>query len=114
MRFSLSVLLALPLALAIPSQTSPNLTTRAGKGLLARTSGHGGLGGGDNVVCGTIPINKKKYICACFDLGDNTCYTADSKKDDNVVEDDGLISTVIKEVNILQAHCRDILPSKRV
>ena len=102
---AISALLALPLAIAVPSPVanSSTLVTRADNILHARGSLRGKAPGGgkDNVVCGTIAVNRQKYICACYDLGEDTCYRADSKKEDNIVEDDGLISTVIRQVRSL-------------
>lgn len=103
MRFSLA-LFALPLALAIPSPVtnSSGLVSRAENILYARTNLAGKAPGKkNNVVCGTIKVNKYKYICACYDLGEDTCYRADSDNEDNIVEDDGLISTVIREVSLV-------------
>ncbi|KAG7530957.1 hypothetical protein FFLO_04685 [Filobasidium floriforme] len=100
MRFSLAIF-ALPLALAIPSPVtnSSGLVSRAENILYARTNlGSKAPGKKNNVVCGTIKVNKYKYICACYDLGEDTCYRADSDNEDNIVEDDGLISTVIREL----------------
>lgn len=97
MRLSLA-LFALPLALALPSTTSTVTPLHA---LRARTFGFPGQGNNNGLVCGTIPVSKKKYICACYDLGEDTCYRADSGQEDNVVNDDGLISTVIREASVL-------------
>jgi hypothetical protein len=109
MRFSLFSLLALPLALALPSpvSNSSELFSRD-QMLTARTNLFNSLGNygknnndKDEVICANIPSapGSKKYICVCYDLDDDTCYRADSKNPDNVVKDDKLISTVIQQVS---------------
>lgn len=108
MRFSLFSLLALPLALALPSpvSNSSELVSRdqlltARTDLLSVLSSLGNNNKKDDVICANVPSfpKSKTYICVCYDLSDNTCYRADSKNTDNVVKDGQLISTIIKQVS---------------
>lgn len=106
MRFAAAIctVLALPLALAIPSpvSNSSNLTTRSENVLAARTSLEKGTNGGKNPLLCTTIVKKvrgqKQVTCVCFDVAEDTCYSADSDKKDHIVEDQNLISKVILQV----------------